>query len=313
MPKDLWPTYSSFANTYGGTIILGVSEKDHEYEVTGVQNVEKVLDDFWVTVKNPEKVSRNILDDRCVKVEEENNKTIIRIMVPEANISDKPIYLNNNPKRAYIRRFSSDQLVTNDEMTAFFRNRSENQDSAILTNYELEDLNFNTIEKLKRLVSDYTHDSSWYLKSTEEFLQDIGVMVLDRQDNRKYKLTEGSLLLLGKEEAIRSRFPHFHLEYLDKRGTNARYRDRISFGDLKYPNLNLLEFYLAVIDKLKMSVEEKFELKEGNLVRQSSAEYIMAIREAFVNLIIHSDYHNSTQFPLVEIYDDFIDLLIQEG
>lgn len=120
LPKDLWPTYSSFANTYGGTIILGVSEKDHEYEVTGVQNVEKVLDDFWVTVKNPEKVSRNILDDRCVKVEEENNKTIIRIMVPEANISDKPIYLNNNPKRAYIRRFSSDQLVTNDEMTAFF-------------------------------------------------------------------------------------------------------------------------------------------------------------------------------------------------
>lgn len=30
VPSSVWDTYSSFANTFGGTIILGIGEKDKE-------------------------------------------------------------------------------------------------------------------------------------------------------------------------------------------------------------------------------------------------------------------------------------------
>jgi predicted HTH transcriptional regulator len=32
LPRDFWPTYSSFANTYGGIVLLGVKEKDRCFE-----------------------------------------------------------------------------------------------------------------------------------------------------------------------------------------------------------------------------------------------------------------------------------------
>ena len=40
VPADFWPSYSSFANTDGGVIILGVREKDSKREIEGLANTE---------------------------------------------------------------------------------------------------------------------------------------------------------------------------------------------------------------------------------------------------------------------------------
>lgn len=43
MPVSLWDTYSSFANCYGGVIILGVKEnKDGSWRTTGLRNASKL-------------------------------------------------------------------------------------------------------------------------------------------------------------------------------------------------------------------------------------------------------------------------------
>lgn len=49
VPKSLWETVSSFSNTSGGWIVLGVSEKEKRFEITGVQNAEKLEQDFLNT------------------------------------------------------------------------------------------------------------------------------------------------------------------------------------------------------------------------------------------------------------------------
>ena len=36
VPADFWPSYSSFANTDGGVISLGVREKDSKREIEGL-------------------------------------------------------------------------------------------------------------------------------------------------------------------------------------------------------------------------------------------------------------------------------------
>lgn len=42
VPADFWPSYSAFANTDGGVIILGVRENDGKREIEGLQVKEKI-------------------------------------------------------------------------------------------------------------------------------------------------------------------------------------------------------------------------------------------------------------------------------
>ena len=56
LPKDLWETYSSFANTNGGIILLGVKQKGNVFKVSGL-DAQKQLKEFWDLINNPQKVS----------------------------------------------------------------------------------------------------------------------------------------------------------------------------------------------------------------------------------------------------------------
>lgn len=48
LPNSLWESYSAFANSEGGVIVLGVNEKEHgRLVVEGLEDVRKTLKDFW--------------------------------------------------------------------------------------------------------------------------------------------------------------------------------------------------------------------------------------------------------------------------
>lgn len=67
IPNSMWETYSSFANTDGGIILLGVDEKkDGSFEVSGVQNADQMLKDFWNMVNNRQKIYVNLLGSSLI-------------------------------------------------------------------------------------------------------------------------------------------------------------------------------------------------------------------------------------------------------
>lgn len=95
----MWDNYSSFANCYGGDIILGVKEnEDKSWRTTGLKrsNKEKLLKEFWDTINNRQKVSVNLLSDSDVEVYEAGEDIIIVIYVPMAKREQRPVYINND-------------------------------------------------------------------------------------------------------------------------------------------------------------------------------------------------------------------------
>ena len=60
---SIWETYSSFANTEGGVILLGVREHRDSFEVNGLteRQLAKYQKDFWSVVNDRNKVSKNII------------------------------------------------------------------------------------------------------------------------------------------------------------------------------------------------------------------------------------------------------------
>lgn len=98
LPNDIWETYSAFANTEGGDILLGLKEnKNGSFELYGVANTQKVLDELWNGLNNPQKISHNLLRDHWVKIISIDNKDLIQIHVPRSPRKYRPIYVNSNP------------------------------------------------------------------------------------------------------------------------------------------------------------------------------------------------------------------------
>lgn len=85
IPNSIWETYSAFANTYGGIILLGVHEDLEEkdaakrFVITGVENADKIRKDLWNMLNNTEKVSVNLLKDEDVDEVTIDGKTVVYI------------------------------------------------------------------------------------------------------------------------------------------------------------------------------------------------------------------------------------------
>lgn len=306
VPKDLWETYSAMANTNGGTIVLGIEErfdKDERFDISGVESVEKMLKDFWSTI-NGNKVNKNILMEENVEVININHKKVIKIEVPRASYIDKPIYLNNNPYNGtYKRNYEGDYKCSQDEVNAMFRDASEKGfDSSILEYYDMDDLDMPTVNRYRNRFSVINLNHAWHNLTDEEFLIQLGAMDKDRK-TKKVWLTVAGLLMFGKSVSIRSYFPYFDLDYLKMVDVDEdlRYNERFTI-DGRWES-NLFNFFTIVINKLSEDIPIPFKL--NGITRIDDTPVHRAIREAFVNAIVHGDYSVQGTLRIKKFKDRF--------
>ena len=189
LPHSLWETYSSFANTDGGVIILGVDErKDGTWTTTGLKpdDGSKLLKDFWDTVNNHTKVSENILTEKDVAVYEYNDDVVIVISVPRANRESKPIFINDNIfSGSYRRNHEGDYHCTREQIKAMLRDQTEETaDMMVVDVVKLSDLNRETIRGYRNSHRALKPGHPFERLSDDEFLRSIeAAAVSDRTAN----------------------------------------------------------------------------------------------------------------------------------
>ncbi len=125
LPKSIWETYSAFANTYGGIILLGVEEwADKSLHTVDLPDPDRLIKEFWDIANNPNKTSVNVLSSKDVFVQEVDGDHIVVINVPRAERSYKPVYVDGNPLCTYRRNGEGDYRCTKEEYQAMVRDAS---------------------------------------------------------------------------------------------------------------------------------------------------------------------------------------------
>jgi predicted HTH transcriptional regulator len=295
VPMSLWETYSAMANTEGGVIVLGAREKDDQtFELVGIADLDKVETDLWNTLQNPAKVSANVLRREDVERVQVDGRSLLVLHVPKAPRAQRPVYLNGSWERGtYLRVHAGDRVAGREIVRRMLADAQPERDAQVLDGYGEADLDADSVRQYRNIFASKRPDHPFLREDDTGFLNRIGVLKHDRQRNVD-GLTLGGLLMLGREDAIRDRYPHWHLSYRERAATSdsgPRWTDRIA-PDGTW-NANVFEFYGRVIGKLHQGLKVPFALDAAQFRRDDTPAH-GAIREALVNTLVHADYEGGS-------------------
>ena len=293
LPKDLWESYSAFANTNGGAILLGIKEKKGVFYPVGVENADKLIKELWDNLNNSKKVSANVLNNSSIYLKNIDDKDIIVIEVPKAERKARPVYIGENPfnegkhSGTYRRNHSGDYKCSREEIQRMLADQlEESQDSLILEGFEIEDLNKETINSFRNRLRAVKPNYPWISLDDKEFLYKLGAYGKDRKTKTE-GITVAGLLMFGDERAIIDEFPKYFLDYREKMSDDVRWNYRIISSEGTWSG-NIYDFYFKIINKITDDLNVPFKLVNG--IRQEETRVHEAVREAVANSLIHADY-----------------------
>lgn len=292
--NEFWKTYSAFANTNAGVIVLGVREKRNAITIEGLtdEQIEKYKKQFWDGCNNPQTVSRNLLTNNDVKVVAFKGKQLLTFRIPFAARTERPVYLTRNPfGNTYKRNHEGDYRCTDDEIKRMMADATAElkRDGMILDHFTVEDLDPVSIRQFRQLFLTSRPAHPWHVLDDLTLLKKVGAYGKDRKKNIE-GLTLAGLLMFGKEDSIKEQeaLPDYFPDFREKLSSdkNIRWTDRI------YPDgtfeCNLLQFYLKVLPKILSTLPKPFRLQGDERIDETLTH--IALREAFVNALVHADY-----------------------
>ena len=293
LPNSLWESYSAFANSEGGIIVLGVKEnaKDGSLYVEGLDDVHKLMKDFWNMVNNRQKVSCNILTDSMAVLDKIEGKDVIVIRVPRAERTSRPVYVGSDPRTGtYRRNFEGDYHCSIDEVSLMIRDSAlVTDDNKLLTDLDVSVFCPDTVKSYRNIFKLIRQNHLWNKEDDAMFLRRIGAVREDK-DTGKFHPTVAGLLMFGYEYEITAVFPNYFLDYQENRtnGIYARWTDRITSQSGDWSG-NVFDFLLRVIPKLQADLKVPFMFKGNHLDEDTPLH--KTVREATVNMLANADFY----------------------
>ncbi len=298
LPKSFWETYSSFANTQGGTIILGFEEEGSRLRLNGIDNPESVVKDLWDLLHDRNKVSANLLTENNVEIKEHSGLKYIIVRIPRADRHQRPVYINNDLDNGTYRRNSEgDYHCTVPEILEMGRDATDTStDQRIVEKSGMQDINTDTLNAYRNILRSNTPTHPWLEESDAEFLRLIGAAELEEDELR---LTIAGLLMFGNDYRITRTIPDYHLDYR-RYDRGEEWADRFN-SDSGLWSGNIFDFYMGVSNRIMNSSNRPFILDGDRRIDDNSM--IKAQREMLLNGLVHADYLGKGGVVVVQRHD----------
>ncbi len=271
--EDHLKTICSFANSQGGTLIIG---KDDKGKIVGIADYKKMMDDL------PNKIKNHLGITASVNLKTNKGNHFIEITVPSYSVA---ISLRG---RYYIRTGSTTSELTGAALNDFLLKKSgKTWDDVIEERATIKDIDESAISEFLKSAEKSGRLPSSNGLSTKELLE-------------KLRLTSGSqlkraaIILFGKDPG------KFYPGISVKIGLFGKSDDDLRFQEVEEGNL----FYL--LREVLFQINRKFLTKpvefEG-LLRIEKGEYpAAALREMLLNALVHKSYFGT---PIqIRIYDN---------
>ena len=279
LPLSMWETYSAFANTLGGVILLGVEEgPDKSLCALGLSDPEGMRDEIMSILSDTSRVSSNILGREDVIIHESSGGPIIAVYVPRAPRRLRPVYLDGDPFRAYRRSGEGDFRMARDEAEAMQRDASlTSPDMTLLEDVPKQALSASSVASYRRRLRLFSPASAQEEETDEEML--VRISALAASSDGTLHPTLAGLLMFGEKDVL----------YSVIRDVSILYRRMEEDGSVttQVTEMNLYDAYFTFSEKLRNDCEERFG---GVLDVRSRSAVSSALAEAFSNCLINSDY-----------------------
>ncbi len=281
--KPILKTLVAFANTAGGTLLIG---KDNDGTIIGVNNIFEA----------EEKLTNAIADSIYpflmpeIEITSLEGKTLIIVRVAHWR---GPFYLKaQGAEEGVYVRLGSTNRVAGPELIAELK-RSISNTSFDQLPCPRVDINGLDMKRIKQAFSNVGR------KINQKELETLGILV---RYSGKLVCSNGGLILFGQDELREKYFPNAKVRCARFRGA-----DKVDFIDLYDCEGTIVEAMNDVPNFIRRNT--RLAAKIDQIQRQDIPEYaLVAIREVLTNALVHADYSIRGMNPRVAIFSDRLEV-----
>lgn len=302
--KSIMETVIAFANEPGldgGYLLLGaewsVNDKgDTVYRPASLPDPDKLQRDLASQCAS----MLNVALRPEMQLEQLGGHTVLVVYVPEADVTQKPIYKKATglPGGAYRRVGSTDQRCVDEDLWVL-RGQSQpshGPDASLLPDARPDDFDPAALTEYRRVRQRLNPGAEELAYGDDELLEALGAL---RRVNDRLRPTLAGIVLFGKPMALRRMLPMVKIDYIRVPGLAwiEDPHERFQSVEIRKPLLLALPLAEAtVIDELPKG----FHLPEGQL--HSVQEPIVprkVIREALANAVMHRSYTQHSPIQII--------------
>ena len=278
--------------------MFGVRDSSGTLDVVGVVEVDKVQNDFLSTLRAGNKLNRVIAVDE--QAEEVDGKTLLVFHVPESPRGEKPVYLDGNIHKSYIRRGAGDERCTMPEIERFLRDAAADYDGQVV---DLDAERFFDPESLgwyRRVFDDRNPGRRRELPDME-FLHEWGFVV---ERGGRLAPTLAAVLVLGRGRYVRQ---VLHRPVVDCQFINSTFDawpPDLRWSDRVVVEENLVQAWLILSERYVRRADRPFRIDPATLRRDDDPPDYTSFRESAINLLLHQDYGDQGRHASIRLFRD---------